>query len=190
MRRGVAAVEAAFLMPFLFILIFGIWEVGQLVHVNEYVNNSVREGARLAATGNYSASDQTASTTFDVQSQVGNYLKNNGLTIPPSGLSITVTNETQNLAMTGVATLDPSNSNHVIITGSGSSSSMDPVLSSNQFDILRVDVQYPFSFARWSPNNLFFSLNDATVVTASTRWCCLRDLPLAVDSSIPSRPLQ
>ncbi len=188
-RNGVAAVEAAVLLPFLFLLIFAIWEVGQLIHVNEYVNNSVREGARLAATGNYSASNNNVPVSFQVQSAVGNYLKNVGLTIPPNGLLIVVTNETQNLAMAGVATLNPNNSAQVIITASSVASPQDPVLAANQFDILRVDVEYPFSFARWSPNNLFFYTGNNTFVTATTRWNCLRDKAIVVDSTIPSSPL-
>jgi Flp pilus assembly protein TadG len=191
-RDGIAAIEAALMLPLLFGLMFGIWEVGQLVHVNEYVNASVREGARLAATGNYSSTstpNPTTATTYDVQSEVGNYLKNNGLTIPGAGVIITVTNETQNLVQTGVASMDPNNPGQVMITGTGSTPSADPVLNSNQFDILRVDVQYPFSFARWSPNNLFFYLGSNPLVTASTRWCCLRDIPVTVNSTIPNTPL-
>ncbi len=193
-RQGIAAVETAILLPFLFILMFGIWEVGQLLHVNEYVNNSAREGGRLAATGNYSGSSVLGSstattTTFDVQSAVGNYLQNCGLTIPSTGVNITVTNETQNLAMTGVASISGSNSTQVVITGSGTTPTADPILVANQFDIVRIDVQYPFSFARWSPNNLFFYLGSNPIITASTRWECLRDKAVSVDASIPASPL-
>jgi hypothetical protein len=78
----------------------------------------------------------------------------------------------------------------VIITGSSSSPSADPVLNANQFDVIRVDVSYPFAFARWSPNNLFFYTGNNTVVVASTRWACLRDIAVTVDDSIPAAPLQ
>lgn len=51
-RRGVAAVELGFvLMLFLAPLILGVWEVGRLVHVQQIVSNSAREGARLAGQG-------------------------------------------------------------------------------------------------------------------------------------------
>ena len=44
-RRGheLALVTMLFVVP----LIFGIWEVGRLIHVQQVVSNSAREGARL-----------------------------------------------------------------------------------------------------------------------------------------------
>lgn len=193
-RRGVAAVEAAFILPFLFILLFGIWEVGRLLHVNEYVANSAREGGRLAATGNYSGSDilgttTATTTTFDVQSAVANYLQNAGLTIPPSGVKITVTNETQNLTMSGTAVYVSGSTDKVTINAFGGSPTADPILVANQFDTVRVDVEYPFSFARWSPNNLFFYLGSNPIIQATTKWQCLRDKAVTVDASIPGAPL-
>ncbi len=194
-RRGVAAVEAAFILPFLLLLIFGIWEVGRLLHVNEFVTNASREGGRLSATGNYSGSDvlgtsTATSTTFDVQVAVANYLQNSGLTIPGSGVKITVTNETQNLSMSGIASMSGSSTTRAVITGSGSSPGADPVLTANQFDTIRVDVEYPFSFARWSPNNLFFYVGSNPIIKATTTWECLRDKAVAVDATIPGSPLQ
>ena len=51
MRRGVVAVEAAVVLPVLIIVMFGMWEVGRLIQVNQIVTNAAREGARLAAGG-------------------------------------------------------------------------------------------------------------------------------------------
>ena len=48
-RRGIAAAEAAVIMPLLVITMFGVWEVGRMIQVNQVVVNSAREGARLAA---------------------------------------------------------------------------------------------------------------------------------------------
>lgn len=51
-RRGAAAVElAAVSMFFIIPLLYGIWEVGRLVQVQQIVSNSARDGARLAAQG-------------------------------------------------------------------------------------------------------------------------------------------
>jgi Flp pilus assembly protein TadG len=51
-RRGVAALELAIVFLFLLIpLLFGVWEVGRLIQVQQIVSNSAREGARLAAQG-------------------------------------------------------------------------------------------------------------------------------------------
>ena len=48
-RRGVVAVEAAVTLPFMLVMMFGVWEVGRLIHVNQIMVDSAREGARLAA---------------------------------------------------------------------------------------------------------------------------------------------
>ncbi|HLJ94738.1 MAG TPA: TadE/TadG family type IV pilus assembly protein [Gemmataceae bacterium] len=79
-RRGTAAVEFGFLLPFILILLLGLWEVGRLIEVNQLLYNAAREGCRQASTGliNNNA----------VQQVVINYLKNAGL--PTQNVSVTV----------------------------------------------------------------------------------------------------
>ncbi|HEX4589224.1 MAG TPA: TadE/TadG family type IV pilus assembly protein, partial [Gemmataceae bacterium] len=50
-RRGAAAVEFAVVLPFLIIILAGVWEVGRLVQVSQIVQNAAREAARQASTG-------------------------------------------------------------------------------------------------------------------------------------------
>ncbi len=69
-RRGTAAVEFGFLLPFILILLLGLWEVGRLIEVNQLLYNAAREGCRQASTG------------------LINYLKNAGL--PTQNVSVTV----------------------------------------------------------------------------------------------------
>lgn len=45
-RPGTAAVEFAVVLPLLFILLFGLWEVGRIVEVQQVAWNAAREGAR------------------------------------------------------------------------------------------------------------------------------------------------
>ena len=46
-RPAVAAVELAFVLLFFLVpLVIGVWEVGRLIHVQQIVSNSAREGAR------------------------------------------------------------------------------------------------------------------------------------------------
>lgn len=70
-RRGTASVELAFLMPFLLMLLLGIWEVGRLIQINQILNNAAREGARLASTGK--------KTDDEVKLAICYYLQNAGL---------------------------------------------------------------------------------------------------------------
>ena len=64
-RRGVAAVEAALLLPLALMLMLGTWEVGRMVQVGQILENAAREGGRSAATGQNTNSQvqQTVSIT-------------------------------------------------------------------------------------------------------------------------------
>ncbi|MEI7685220.1 MAG: TadE/TadG family type IV pilus assembly protein [Planctomycetota bacterium] len=71
-RKGVAAVEFAVVLPIMALLIVGLWEVGRMVEVQQYLANACREGARQASTG--------VKTTAQVQQVVVDYLQQKGLT--------------------------------------------------------------------------------------------------------------
>lgn len=47
--KGSALVEAALVLPILFLIVFGICEFGYAMYVNNTLTNAAREGARLAA---------------------------------------------------------------------------------------------------------------------------------------------
>lgn len=81
-RAGVAAVEFAFCLPFLLLLIMGVWEVGRMVEVQQLLVNAVREGGRQASTG--------IRTTTNVKNYVVTYLNANGI---PSAKASDVTVE-------------------------------------------------------------------------------------------------
>lgn len=83
-RAGIAAVEAALVLPLLLILMLGTWEVGRMVEVTQVLNNAAREGGRSASTGKNSNSQ--------VQQTVLNYLKNAGL--PSTSATVTISDLT------------------------------------------------------------------------------------------------
>ena len=49
-ERGVVIVEAALTLPLLFIFLFGLMEVGNLISVQQALTNAAREGARARVT--------------------------------------------------------------------------------------------------------------------------------------------
>ncbi len=83
-RLGVAAVEAALILPVALVLLLGTWEVGRMVEVSQVLNNAAREGGRSASTGQY--------TNSQVQQTVLNYIQNAGL--PTASATVTVTDLT------------------------------------------------------------------------------------------------
>ena len=93
-RNGSAAVELAVCLPFLLIVLSGIWEVGRMVSAQQIIANAAREGGREIAAG------QTSSAT--VQQYVVNYCNMNGLTgVTTSMVTLTnVTNAARNDPMT------------------------------------------------------------------------------------------
>lgn len=84
-RRGVAAVEFAFVLSLLLLpLLVGIWEVGRMVQMQQVLTNAAREGARQAATGQY--------TNGQVQTIVTQYLQVAG--VPTTNVTVNVSDLT------------------------------------------------------------------------------------------------
>ncbi len=71
-RGGVAAVEFAVVLPLLLLVLAGLWEVGDMVRVQQMLSNAARVGGRQASTG--------LNTNAQVQQSVTQYLQNAGLT--------------------------------------------------------------------------------------------------------------
>jgi len=97
-RLGTAAVEFAICLPFLVVLIMGVWEVGRMVAVQQLLANAAREGGRQASAG------LTSSTA--VRQYVANYLTVNGLT----GIDITMVTLTN---ITDSSRSDPTTANQL-----------------------------------------------------------------------------
>jgi Flp pilus assembly protein TadG len=88
-NRGVAAVEMAFAMPLLILLIFGMIEVGRALMVQQVLTNASREGARLAVTG--------GATAYSVTEAVEDYANS----LISAEVSVTITPEYPSLAASG-----------------------------------------------------------------------------------------
>jgi hypothetical protein len=83
-RRGAAVVEFAIVAPLIFLLIFGIIEVGRLVLVQQILTNASREGARRAVL--------EQATAVEVQTVAEDYLSKSSIsdatvTVSPTPLS-------------------------------------------------------------------------------------------------------
>jgi Flp pilus assembly protein TadG len=138
-RQGVAAVELAFVLPLILLpVMFGVWEVGRLIQVQQIVNNSVREGARAASTGQY--------TNSQVQQVVLKYLTNAG--VSTTSVTATVSNQTRG--------------------GDVSSPTLGQGGTAQQLDSLQVTVSVPFSNVYWIALNYFVPAGTTLNATANT----------------------
>src|SRR5690242_16742833 len=63
MRRGAAAVEFAVVASLLFLLVFGIIEIGRAMMVMEMLNSAARNGARVGVLQGTSNTDVTNAVT-------------------------------------------------------------------------------------------------------------------------------
>src|SRR5262245_9668177 len=82
-RKGTAIIEFAIVVPFLFLIVFGLIELGRAVQIGQLAINGSREGARKAAL--------TTMTVSEVQSWVKSYLLANG--IANSATTVTLTGQ-------------------------------------------------------------------------------------------------
>jgi len=119
-RPAAAAVEFAIILPLLVFLLFGIWEVGRMVQVQQILDNAAREGARSASTG--------ARSLSEVEQIVERNLSAGGLNT--TGLTIRV----HNLTLNPTAALDDPS---------------DDPMAASQLHHLRVHVRLPFNNVRW-----------------------------------------
>jgi Flp pilus assembly protein TadG len=175
-RAGAAAVEFAVVLPLIFLLLVGTWEVARLVQVHAILSNAAREGARVAAqgqiinlTGNYTqiVVSDTDTNNPDVTSAVKNYVH----TADPNfrgGLGIDTTGMTVTFAFVDSA-------------GNVLSSPTQPWqgLKGQRF---RVTATLPYDNFRWTTLNL---LNVKTI-TATVDWMSMIDDPFTVNTSLPS----
>jgi Flp pilus assembly protein TadG len=159
-RQGLAATEMAILLPLVMILLFGIWDVGRIVEVQQMVSNAAREGARQAAIGSMldpvTGAVVNISST-DVEQVVTNYLTRNG--VSTTGLVVEYAN------VDSPAATEPSDATYL--------------------QHLRVTVQLPFSsFQLLLVDNFINSSN--TGLTAISDWYCQKDVNVTVSTSIPT----
>ena len=175
-RRGVAAVEFATVLPLIFLLLMGTWEVARLVQVQAILSNAAREGARLAAqgeiinlTGDYTqiAVSDTNAANPDVTSAVKNYVRNadpnfaHGAGISTNGMTVTFT------------FLDSS--------GNPTNPGAQP-WQATKGQRFRVTATLPYSNFRWTTLNLL----NVTQISASVDWVSMMDDAFTVDTTLPT----
>ena len=140
------------------ILLFGIWEVGRLVQVNQVLYNAAREGARLAAGGSNAGTQVTASM---VQQAVKDYLTS-------AGLPSTAANGTQ-VTLTCLATpnwTDPYNA-----------------LPLDKFTVTAtIPSGAAFNSLKWSFVTQLTSVNS---LTATVNWQSLNNSQVVVSTALP-----
>lgn len=94
-RRGSAMIELAVTLPMLFVLVFGVMEVGRALEVFQILTTAVREGGRFGATDKQGFIPDGETANEKISADVMNFLEASGiptgfadveiLTVPASG---------------------------------------------------------------------------------------------------------
>jgi Flp pilus assembly protein TadG len=161
-RRGAAAVEFAVVLPVLFTLMLGTWEVGRIVQVQQVLVNAAREGARLAAQGQtintFGAYTQIATTTGtpNVRDTVKDYLSGAGFT---NQTGVTVTFQ--------------------FLDGDTSKTQPWQGGKNQRYEVV---VTIPYDNVRLTTLNLL----GITTLTGRVEWVSMADDPFTINTSIPS----
>jgi Flp pilus assembly protein TadG len=162
-RSGAVAVEFAFVLPLLVVLLLGLWEVGRIIQVQQILSNSARDGARVAAQGLTinSSGDPTQIMTdtgsVNVKQTVYNYLRQAGLNVSMSDITVTFT----------------------YLNGNTSNTQPYQATKGQEF---RVTVSIPLSKVEWIDLGPF----NPPTLTASAVWFSTVDDPFTVDPTMPT----
>jgi Flp pilus assembly protein TadG len=200
-RHGIAVVEVAVVLPLLVALLLGVWEVGRLIMLQNILDNAAREGARIAATAGFFASDNhtdpssgntitlnppSGNGNFEVQQKVLTYLSTAGLDTSKATVKV------ENLGRVGVKGLGTvtakSWSYTYPVPSPNTNIGSDPAAAADQLDHLRVTITIPYGSVKYAPTSLF--IPQSTTLTAMSDWYSMRNYPLSVSTTIPSKPLQ
>lgn len=168
-RKAVAAVEFAFFLPVVFLVLCGLWEYGQAVSVQNVMVNCAREGARDASLG--------TNNLATVASNVLSYLQSaepiafgSGHTITQTALSngsngYSYWDSTENRQLFTITFTDVTNSSVTDPTGM------------SQLDHYQITITTPYSTIGWLPVSYFTGLSN---ISARVDWVCLCDSPFTI----------
>jgi Flp pilus assembly protein TadG len=179
-RRGQAAVEFAYCLPLIFLLIAGTWEVGRMTEVQQIMWNSAREAARDASLGQDNL--QT------VASNLLSYLQSADATAFPPAHSTSMISPVVSLPAntTGYTCWDnTANREMFTITFSDltTTSVTDPTAMS-QLDQYQIGVQVPYASIKWSP---LAQVTSTTRLAVTVNWASMVDSPFSINPYLPAQ---
>jgi Flp pilus assembly protein TadG len=179
-RRGGSAVEYAYCLPLMLMILSGLWEVGRMTEVQEVLWNSAREAARDASLGQDNL--QTVATNLL------SYLQSAEKTAFPSGHSTSMISPVITLpSNTYGYTCWDNTTNKELFTitfkDTTNTSVTDPTLMS-QLDVYQIGVQVPYSSIQWTT---LVPVSGATRLTVSVVWASLVDSPFQIAPNLPAQ---
>lgn len=175
-RSGAAAVEFLFVMAFILIpVMFGIWEVGHLVQIQQIVANSAREGARLAAQA------RTINQTGLPTQIVGEITPASNTQNQPN-VKAAVVQSLQGAGLTNLSWSDVTVNFTFLDTPAGSMAGATEPYQGVKNQRFSVAVSIPFEKVRWTSIGFL----NPTTVSYTAEWQIMVDDPFTVNTTMPS----
>jgi Flp pilus assembly protein TadG len=179
-RRGTAAVEAAFCLPLIVLLMTGLWEVGRIVEVSNVMWNGAREAARDASVGQDNL--QTVATNLATYLQGaeptafrqgdGWALQAPTISLPANTTGYTCWDTTANVELFTITFTD--------VTAPAVN---DPTLMS-KLDHYQIGIQVPYSTVGWTA---LAQITGETRLSVAVDWACMKDSPFSISAYLPAQ---
>jgi Flp pilus assembly protein TadG len=179
-RQGVAAVEFAVCLPLLFLVLFGLWEVGRMTEVQQVMWNSAREAARDASLGQSNLQTVTNNLITYLQSAEPTAfgqghtvsLKPPVVTLPPNTYGYTVWDNTAGRELFTMSFADMTNTTVSDPTGM------------SQLDRYEIGVQVPYASIGWLP---VAQITGKTRLYVAVDWASMVDAPFQIAPYLPAQ---
>jgi Flp pilus assembly protein TadG len=173
-RKGVAAVEFAAVLPLLFAILYGLWEIGRVVEVENVMVSAAREGARDASMGQTSLSATATNILLYLQSA-------EPTAFGSTSDSITWKSPTISLAANTYGYMCWDNTTNrelftMTFTDVTTSTVADPTLMS-QLDHYQIGISAPYSSIGWLS---VAQITGITRVYVRVDWACMVDSPFTI----------
>ena len=180
-RQGAAAVEFAVCLPLLFTILYGLWEVGRAVEVQNVMNNSAREGARDASMGQTSLLQMAQNVQLYLQSAEPSAFgkstdsiswKSPVITVPAGSYGYTCWDTTANKELFTILFTDVTNNTITDPTGMA------------QLDHYKISVSTPYASVGWLSVAV---ITGMTRINVSVDWACMVDSPFTIAPYLPAQ---
>lgn len=179
-RAGVAAVEFAVVVPFIVLVLAGLWEVGRFTEVNAVMWNSAREAARDASLGTDNLSAVANNLLTYLQAAEPKAFGQGHSTsmiapvvsLPANTTGYTCWDNTANQELFTITFTDVTNP-----------ATTDPT-GMKQLDRFEIGVQVPYASIAWSPMAQITNYNR---LYAAVDWVSMIDSPFQIPPVLPAQ---
>ena len=179
-REGVAAVEFAFCLPVIVLILLGIWEVGRIAQVSNIMSNGARESARDASLGQDNLQTIASNLLAYLQSAFPSaFVPGHSTTIASPSFSLPANT-------TGYTCWDNTANQElftITFTDITQPSITDPT-GMQKLDHYQIGVQVPYASIGWSS---LAQITGVTRIYVTVDWASMRDTPFQVSPSLPGQ---